>query len=228
MANQPTGIHDPHLRSLLFAYGKRISELEDAVRSAGRQEPPRKNTAADRFQQFHHTVSDALAVSSPTTLGGGALNTVIHVNCTSATTLDLPAARAGHWIIVVNVGTANLTVRNDSSVAICVLTTDDMVVLRSWWNTSDTPEWPTIAPVIAQSGAMIISDTATARDGAAVLHLASTSKGLLLPKMTTTQRDSILSTPVGLVIFNTTNDQPEVYVDNGGSPRWENFSGVAA
>ncbi|MFL5382933.1 MAG: hypothetical protein ACJ8GN_10500 [Longimicrobiaceae bacterium] len=37
-----------------------------------------------------------------------------------------------------------------------------------------------------------------------MLQLESTSKGLLLPRLTTTQRDAIASAPNGLLIYNPT------------------------
>ncbi len=45
----------------------------------------------------------------------------------------------------------------------------------------------------------------------AILDLTSTTKGLLPPRMTTTQRDAISSPADGLVIFNTTTDKLNVY-----------------
>ncbi len=42
-------------------------------------------------------------------------------------------------------------------------------------------------------------------DPAAILHLESSTKGLLLPRLTTAQRDAIVNPPRGLVIFNTTD-----------------------
>jgi len=42
-------------------------------------------------------------------------------------------------------------------------------------------------------------------DSAAILHLESDRKGLLVPRLTTTQRDAIANPPWGLVIFNTTD-----------------------
>jgi hypothetical protein len=42
-------------------------------------------------------------------------------------------------------------------------------------------------------------------DSAAILHLESDRKGLLVPRLTTTQRDAITNPPWGLVIFNTTD-----------------------
>jgi len=45
---------------------------------------------------------------------------------------------------------------------------------------------------------------ASVPDAAAILELLSTTKGLLLCRMTTTQRDAISSPPAGLLIYNTT------------------------
>jgi hypothetical protein len=42
-------------------------------------------------------------------------------------------------------------------------------------------------------------------DSAAILHLESDRKGLLVPRLTTTQRDAIANPPWGLIIFNTTD-----------------------
>ncbi len=48
-------------------------------------------------------------------------------------------------------------------------------------------------------------------DSAAILHLESTSKGLLLPRITPAQRDAIQNPPWGLVIFNTQDSVLEYF-----------------
>jgi len=48
-------------------------------------------------------------------------------------------------------------------------------------------------------------------DPSAILDLTSTSKGLLLPRMTTAQRDGIVTPAVGLQIYNTSTDQINFY-----------------
>jgi len=45
----------------------------------------------------------------------------------------------------------------------------------------------------------------------ALLDLTSTAKGLLLPRLTTAQRDAISSPMEGLAIYNTTSSAIEVY-----------------
>lgn len=45
---------------------------------------------------------------------------------------------------------------------------------------------------------------------AAQVEISSTTGGLLLPRMTTTQRDAISSPPAGLLIFNTTTDTAQI------------------
>lgn len=57
----------------------------------------------------------------------------------------------------------------------------------------------------------------TSPDSKAVLDLTSTTKGLLLPRMTSVQRDNIASPPQGLLIFNTNSGNLEVYGKHYGS-----------
>jgi hypothetical protein len=51
----------------------------------------------------------------------------------------------------------------------------------------------------------------------AVINIASTTKGVLFPQMTTTQRDAIVSPSAGLLIYNTTTNRFNFY--SGG---WKN------
>ena len=55
----------------------------------------------------------------------------------------------------------------------------------------------------------------TSPDASALMELASTAKGLLIPRMTTTQRDAISSPATGLEIYNTTTNKFNFY--NGTS-----------
>ncbi|MEK9614128.1 MAG: hypothetical protein VW080_09430, partial [Flavobacteriaceae bacterium] len=52
-----------------------------------------------------------------------------------------------------------------------------------------------------------------------LLELESSDKGLLIPRMTTAQRDDAFTTniPNGLMIYNTTEDCLQVYRDSSGS-----------
>ena len=63
---------------------------------------------------------------------------------------------------------------------------------------------------------------------AAVLELDSTTKGFLMPRLSTTQRDAISNPADGLWLFNTSNQQFNVY--NSSSNEWKvlEVAGVAA
>jgi hypothetical protein len=50
----------------------------------------------------------------------------------------------------------------------------------------------------------------TTNDASAILNVTSTTKGILFPRMTTTQRDAISSATNGLVIYNTTTNKLQV------------------
>ncbi len=58
----------------------------------------------------------------------------------------------------------------------------------------------------------------------AQLEVSSTTKGLLPPRMTTTQRDAITSPAAGLIIFNTTNNGLEIKTSLG----WISLSASSA
>jgi hypothetical protein len=65
----------------------------------------------------------------------------------------------------------------------------------------------TIAGTTQLTGALSLGGAANA---SAVLDIQSTTKGALIPRMTTTQRDAIGSPAVGLLVYNTTTEQVEV------------------
>lgn len=57
-------------------------------------------------------------------------------------------------------------------------------------------------------------------DDSSILHVDSDSKGILIPRLTTTQRNSIGMPAVGLLVFNTTTSQFEFNSGTTGSPIW--------
>ena len=64
------------------------------------------------------------------------------------------------------------------------------------------------------SGKLVVGASSPV-SASAVLEANSTTQGFLPPRMTTTQRDAILSPATGLVIFNTTTNGLEVKSSNG-------------
>jgi uncharacterized protein (TIGR02145 family) len=59
------------------------------------------------------------------------------------------------------------------------------------------------------------------------LEIVSTSQGMLLPRMTTAQRDAIASPSTGLTIFNTTLNCIQTNIGTGGSPNWKCLTGIS-
>lgn len=57
-----------------------------------------------------------------------------------------------------------------------------------------------------------VNETGAAPDASAILDAASTSKGLLLPRMTAVERDAIVSPSNSLLIFNTTSNCLQIYI----------------
>ena len=64
----------------------------------------------------------------------------------------------------------------------------------------------------------------TTPDPSAVLEIQSNNRGLLLSRMTTAQRNAIVSPAAGLMIFNTTTLCLEINQGTSASPFWEQVS----
>jgi len=58
-------------------------------------------------------------------------------------------------------------------------------------------------------------------DPSAMLDVQSNSKGVLFPRITTTQRNAISSPATGLIIMNTTNNCLEINLGSSGNPSWQ-------
>jgi len=65
-----------------------------------------------------------------------------------------------------------------------------------------------------------ISPDGSAPDNSAMLDIKSTSGGLLIPRMTTAQRNAISNPAQSLLIFNTTTKCFETYVDGQWNSIW--------
>src|SRR5208283_2957631 len=59
-----------------------------------------------------------------------------------------------------------------------------------------------------------VNTTGNAADNSAIFDISSTSQGLLIPRMTTTDRNNIDSPALSLLIFNTTTNCFEAYVND--------------
>lgn len=71
-----------------------------------------------------------------------------------------------------------------------------------------------------------ISSTSITPDASSIMELRSSTKGLLIPRMTTTQRNAISSPAAGLMIFNTTTQKFNFY-DTTTTASWKvMFSGT--
>lgn len=71
-----------------------------------------------------------------------------------------------------------------------------------------------LANTFAQQG-VSINTTGAAANGSAILDVSSSSKGMLIPRMTSTQRTAILNTAVGLLVFDTNTKSFWFYQSTG-------------
>jgi hypothetical protein len=87
-----------------------------------------------------------------------------------------------------------------------------------WSNNSGRGLWGAGTANNALAGATHIGSASNA-NASAILELTSTTRGLLLPRMTSAQRDAIASPVAGLIVYNTTANQISFY--NGTA--WTNL-----
>lgn len=62
-----------------------------------------------------------------------------------------------------------------------------------------------------------------APDSSSALHIFSTDKGFLMPRMTSEQRDFIIMPAIGLMIYNTNTNDGQL---NNGTPEAPNWIGI--
>jgi len=78
-------------------------------------------------------------------------------------------------------------------------------------------------PMVEKEGSIGIGITNP--NSSAILHLNTKTKGFLPPTMTETERDSIISPALGLMIYCTDGSHPGIHVFDGGSWRYLPFGG---
>ena len=69
----------------------------------------------------------------------------------------------------------------------------------------------TFSSNILHAQSMGISNTPITADASSILEMRTTTKGLLIPRMTTTQRDAISLPANGLIIYNSSSNQFNLY-----------------
>jgi len=68
-----------------------------------------------------------------------------------------------------------------------------------------------VLQVYAEAGMTIASSYSNITSASALLDIQSTTRGILLPRMTTTQRNAIASPATGLIVYDTTNNNLDYY-----------------
>lgn len=96
-----------------------------------------------------------------------------------------------------------------------------------WWNGGEDPgagnpyvtsgylmrigRWGQATPILESAVPFRLSDFNGSIAASAILDIATTAKGVLLPRMTSTQRDAIGSPATGLEVYNTTSNTKDYY-----------------
>lgn len=77
-----------------------------------------------------------------------------------------------------------------------------------------------IAPFTAISQSLSVNTDGSNAAASAMLDVKSTTKGLLIPRMSRTERDAIASPATGLLIFQNAPDSIGYYYYNGSAWTW--------
>jgi len=84
------------------------------------------------------------------------------------------------------------------------------------------------SPILARAQGLSVNTSGSAADSSAMLDVASTTKGMLVPRMTLTQRTSISSPATGLLVFQT-DGTAGFYYNSGtsASPVWVSLNALS-
>ncbi|TXD52019.1 ice-binding family protein [Polaribacter sp. IC063] len=82
--------------------------------------------------------------------------------------------------------------------------------------------------LISSSASAQLGIGTTTPDASSILDASSNSKGLLMPRLTTTQRDLIESPAAGLMIYNTTLNDGQLNTGTPANPVWTGIKGPEA
>jgi hypothetical protein len=122
-----------------------------------------------------------------------------------------------------NLGVSKFSVSNGGLVNATTFAGTNSACNRYSDSNSGLINWASIntstAAVVYQTTGLYSALTTDVINTCAVFELRSTTKGFLLPRMTTEQRDLIASPVAGLLIYNTTTNAIEVYTTS-----WTGFS----
>lgn len=101
-------------------------------------------------------------IATNTQLPDGAACRTHLVNCTSSSNLTLPTCKHGDWIVIVNAGTATLTIK-DGGTTLCTLPTDTLCFIKAYTTSAFAPQWPTKVETWKRDGTLNLGSLTASR-----------------------------------------------------------------
>jgi len=91
--------------------------------------------------------------------------------------------------------------------------------------TSKKLSWAVLlALAISYNGFSQVGIGTTGPDASSILEISSTTQGILLPRMTTAQRNAIVSPATGLTLYNSTTNQYQYNIGTPAAPVWNTLA----
>jgi hypothetical protein len=115
--------------------------------------------------------------------------------------------------------TTALLVQNSAGAETFKVQDNGVVVIENFTFVSGSVIENTTTRLVATTGGVAVNSNYAFANSSSILDVASTTKGFLPPRMTTTQKNAISSPASGLMVYDTTLNQMSYY--NGTS--WVNF-----
>ncbi len=118
----------------------------------------------------------------------------------------------GYTVFAINNNTngGNIRLRNNNNTVGAIFNTADRMIMGTTITTAFTAIQSgntTRMNFAGNDGRIAIGNGNTLADSNAVVEIVSTTRGILLPRMTTAQRDAITTPPTGLIVYDTTTNK---------------------
>jgi hypothetical protein len=170
------------------------------------------NATTLKVNQHYRVINKSSGVVTVNANGGGLVGTVASDTGSNFIVTNISTA-AGTWTIDAGGGGGG----GDAVLSAVQTFTEVNTFNKGTASTSSTTGTVVVSGGVGVSGALIMGTSSTASigsngapDASSILDLTSTTRGVLLPRMTTEQRNAIASPATGLILYDSTASELQI------------------